>query len=278
MITKPFRLVLIFAFAGFVLPVGADAGNKAIIVTYNVLADPIYKKQRIPELLKILGESNADIIALQEVAPWFIEEVGKAEWFKSYYVPIEANEIVNPRGLLILSREPVTQIEYDLLPGNQMRAYLIVSTTIKGHNFKVATCHLESPLDAGETRARQLDVLFEKLADAEHVLLSGDFNFGDHEQPETAHLSDEYYDLWSKTNKWKKGYTWNIKKSKMAWNGSFRNEISRRIDRILIKSDKTIPVKSKIIGDRPLDKRKVVFPSDHFGLYGTVTIDDSDSY
>ena len=39
------------------------------ILTYNVLADRVHVEQRVPPMLALLERSNADIIALQEVAP-----------------------------------------------------------------------------------------------------------------------------------------------------------------------------------------------------------------
>jgi len=52
----------------------------------------------------------------------------------------------------------------------------------------------------------------------------------------------------------------------MAKNGSFPNEPSRRLDRILIKSEKFTPETSAIIGNKPVLNSKMIFPSDHFGV------------
>ena len=59
----------------------------ASLVTYNVLADPEQADQRVPTLLKTIGDCDADVIALQEVAPWFIRRLAKADWFKKYHAP-----------------------------------------------------------------------------------------------------------------------------------------------------------------------------------------------
>jgi hypothetical protein len=58
----------------------------------------------------------------------------------------------------------------------------------------------------------------------------------------------------------------------MARKGSFPNEKSRRIDRILIKSKQAKPISANILGDKPLKGKTDIFPSDHFGLRGIVTI------
>ena len=242
------------------------------IVTYNVLADKVHYNERVPSLLNILKKSDADIIALQEVAPWFIQELLKEQWIKKYHLPKLSNNIVAPRGLLILSKNPISNITYDYLPTRQYRAYFITNTNINGVDFTIATCHLESPLNAGLIRAKQLEVFFKKLKPFENVIFLGDFNFGDGEQPETKNIPNAYKDMWTLTNPKKKGYTWNIEVSSMAKAGSFPGEKSRRIDRILYKSSKIIMKSTEILGNESIDKNKKLFPSDHFGLRGTFTL------
>lgn len=249
-----------------------ETDRRARFVTYNVLADPDHADQRAPELLKIIGDCDADIIALQEVAPWFLQKLSGADWFKKYHAPKSGDKIICPRGLLILSKQPITSPDYGLLPSKQRRAYLIVETKIHGVKFKIATCHLDSFLKEGAMRAKQMDIIFGKLAAGENVIFLGDFNFGDGEQPETKHLDKNYVDIWTLTNGKKKGYTWNIEKSEMARKGSFPNEASRRLDRILIKSRQAKPISAGILGDKPVKGKTDIFPSDHFGLRATVSI------
>ena len=249
------------------------AEKTATFVTYNVLADMDHAKTRVPALLKIIGDCDADVIAMQEVAPWFIRELVKTDWFKKYHVTKSGDKIICPRGLLILSKQPITSPEFGLLPSRQRRAHLIVETKIRGLKFKIATCHLDSYLKEGAVRAVQLDVFFKKLKSHENALFLGDFNFGDNEQPETKHIDKNYTYLWSKVNAGKKGYTWNIEKSEMARKGSFPKEKSRRLDRILIKSKRVKPISANILGDKPLKGKANIFPSDHFGLHGKVAIE-----
>lgn len=242
-------------------------------MTYNVLADQIEVKKRVPALFKMMQESDADVIALQEVAPWFVELLLKEKWVKNYHLPKEKDKVVVSRGLLILSKGPITKMIADFLPSRQQRAYLVVETKIKGLDLMIGTCHLESPLESGEMRAKQLDIFFNFLNPAENALLLGDFNFGDGEKPETGKIPDTFLDVWQETNKGQPGFTWNIEKSSMAKKGSFPNEASRRIDRILVKSKVLKPKESKIIGDESLDTKKELFPSDHFGLTGSLKIE-----
>jgi len=266
-------LIVLLLFAqGGITHAEADKGETAKFLTYNVLADPVHKEMRLAALFKILGESDADLIALQEVAPWFLDELKKEAWLKNYHYPQSEGEPFAPRGLFILSRSPVTKITAEYLPSRQQRAYLIVETKVKGVKVSVATCHLDSFLDQGELRARQLGIIYGKLKDAESAVFLGDFNFGDMEEPETSKLDKGYTDAWEETKGDDAGFTWNIEASKMALEGSFPNEPSRRLDRILLRSERFKAIGAEVLGDKALDEDGNVFPSDHFGLGATVRV------
>jgi len=241
------------------------------VLTYNVLADRENANTRTKALSKILEHSDADIISLQEVTPWMVTELMKQQWSTKYHTLVENGKWSPVRGLLILSKSPILKHEAGLLKSQQNRAYLIVKTTLNGNPVAIANCHLDSPLKSGKVRSNQLQFYFNTLKKYENAIFLGDFNFGDNEQPETDTIPKSYIDSWLITNKGQKGYTWNIEKSLMAKNGSFTNEKSRRIDRILIRSDKFSPIKTEILGNTPLIENKDLFPSDHFGVLSTLT-------
>ncbi len=254
----------------------AEESNKdlttAKLLTYNVLADAVHQETRLPAIFDILGKSDADIIALQEVAPWFLIELEKQEWLKKYHGTLSEGKLIAPRGLLILSKAPIQKVTAELLTTRQHRALLVVETEIKGVKVAVATCHLESPLEASGTRAIQIDEFFKILDQAEHSVFLGDFNFGEGEEPETSMMIPKFVDSWRHTNAKEVGYTWNMEKNEMAKSGSFPNEKSRRLDRIFIRSKHLTPHKTEIIGDQEIEKNKGLYPSDHFGLLGTVKV------
>jgi len=161
-----------------------------------VLADPALRKERIPTLLALLETSDAEIIALQEVTPWLLQELKRKQWFGNYHAPDLADKVICPGGLLILSKNKIDNVEFGHLPSRQNRAFLKVDTSIAGRTFTIAACHLDSPLKAGAIRSKQLDSLFEKLKEKTNAILLGDFNFGDDEMPETTHLRKQYKDAW----------------------------------------------------------------------------------
>ena len=263
------------------------------VVTYNVLADPVFKSLRTPAILELLYRADADLLALQEVAPWFLEPLLGHKGIRGrYHVTQRNGRPFAPGGQLILSKRPIAKVSWSVLPGRQRRTLLLVDLRINGRLFRVVTSHLESYLEDGPTRARQLEDTFGRLKTADDALFLGDMNFGDGEQPETSRLDRRFVDLWSSLRKGQPGYTWNIPRNPLARVGSFQNERSRRLDRILLRSPRWRPAAIRLLGNRPVGKGRwfgrpfyrtgnpdideahqnglemEVFPSDHYGLVG----------
>ena len=250
-------------------PPATPFDNKLRVLTYNVLADPTFHEHlRVPALLDILEASGADVIALQEVAPWFIDSLRRRPWTKSYHFSRHGGEVVAPGGDLILSRYPIRSSRYVELPSEQRRGVLWSEIELGAEVLAVATVHLESPLEDGPLRRKQLERVFEILADYPRAILLGDFNFGDGEA-EGAAIPSLYSDPWRGLNPDAPGYTWDMERSQMAREGAFAGEQSRRLDRILVRWPGSEPRKATIIGNRPVAVPGV-FPSDHFGLVAEV--------
>lgn len=251
----------------------ATQPNRLIFVTYNILYDDSQAKLRAPALMKILADSDADFIALQEVMPWHLKLLRDEAWAKKYH-QTPAGLKQPPGGLVILSKaKPVTTV-YRELTSPSKRGVRIAHYRIDGRSLAVATVHLESPFDAGETRANQLREVFSLLKTADDAVLLGDLNFAEDWKPETANLPKTFVDVWKAVkgeDPPEAGYTWNIEVSPLARANSSPKDNSGRIDRILIRSDVWKPVEAKILGDKPVDEWNAgVFPSDHFGLMGVV--------
>jgi tyrosyl-DNA phosphodiesterase 2 len=245
-------------------------GQKSVtFMTYNVLVTEVAVEKRVPVLFRLMQESDADIIALQEVGDWFVALLQKEAWAGKYYLANSAAESCG--GNSILSKFPVTSAGCLPLPGRQGRTALLATLDVAGRKMTVATTHMDSQLASGEIRGRQLDVIFEHLAHAQDAVMLGDLNFGDGEG-EDKKIPADYVDLWKALKPGDPGYTWDIEKSGMAYESRFVGEPSRRLDRILIKSTVWKPKDTRIIGDAPVFAgNKDLFPSDHFGLVGTVT-------
>jgi endonuclease/exonuclease/phosphatase family metal-dependent hydrolase len=266
---------LLTLFAAWVAPAAAeDAAPRRTLTfaTYNVLAEETPTAARVPPLLAILRDADADVIALQEASAWLIRDLMKQEWVqKGYQARVPEGGPVNPGGQFILSRLPFREVGFKVLPGPQRRTVLTATLDAGGRRLAVATTHMESRLEDGPVRAKQLDAIFPLLRDADDAVLLGDLNFGDGEEPDTSHLDKAFADLWLTLHPGKPGFTWDMEASDMAKKGSFPGEKSRRIDRILVRSAVWQPKSVRIVGDQPVKPGdKTLFPSDHFGVVGTV--------
>ena len=243
------------------------ATSELRFVTYNVLADEEPSGQRVPKLLEILRSTDADIIVLQEVAPWFANLLLKEPWLQPYHRPLKDGKTFIAHEYLVLSRFLILDTESAPLPGNQHRAYFAATIQLPSGPAKVATCHLESLLEDGPMRAQQLDIYFQRLAGTGDAFLAGDFNFGDGEQPDTNHIAPDFRDAWLEVHPNLPGFTWGIEKSRMARAESFPGEPSRRLDRVLYRSTQWQLISAELLGTEPVSKKdKQLFPSDHFGL------------
>lgn len=246
-----------------------------VFMTYNVLADPIAPAERTKSLLGIIRSNQPDVIALQEAAPWFLDELLEQPWVrKEYHAPLFDDKLVAPGGQYILSKYPIEKADWIILSGKQQRTAIVLHLEIAGRKVAVATSHMESLLEDGPVRAKQLDEIFALVEDADNAVVLGDFNFGDREAEE-SHIPAAYLDLWAELHPNDPGYTWNIELSEMARSGSFPGEPSRRIDRILVKLSGYQPTWIKIVGIEPLVEEGTIFPSDHFGLVGAVSLTES---
>lgn len=236
------------------------------VLTYNVLADPLRVEERIPPLMSVLEKADADIIALQEVAPWFMQLLHQQPWVNAYHESKLDGARAYPGGQYILSRHPIRACWAEVLPGRQRRTALYADIIIGPTAMRVATTHMESYLEDGPVRAAQLDRILARLQAAEHALFLGDLNFGDGE-PESSHLSSSYEDIWLALRPDDKGFTWDMEESELARESAFPGEPSRRLDRILLRSKAWRGAAISIVGNQPVvPGKRDLFPSDHFGL------------
>ncbi|MCZ7644496.1 MAG: endonuclease/exonuclease/phosphatase family protein [Planctomycetota bacterium] len=238
---------------------------KLKLLTCNVLADEDDADERAPALFKLLEDHDADLLALQEVAPWMLKRLESLEWVRRRYrsTTIDATA---PGGLFLVSKWPILRAELKPVFSKQGRGVLMAELNLGAERLAVASVHLESFLDSGLVRVEQLKDAFKLLDGAAHAVLLGDFNFGDGEQPESAALPAAFADCWRALKPADPGFTWNMETNPMARLGAFPNEKSRRLDRVLLRSPAWKPAAASLVGDAPLDGKPRLFPSDHFGL------------
>lgn len=243
--------------------------NALRLLSYNVLADPVHLDQRLPPLFQEMRDAQADVIALQEVAPWFLEAVEREAWAREYSFCEVAGRGADRGGQAFLSKIAVTNPYSVNLRGRQQRTALVVDIDVGGgESIALATTHMESFLEDGPTRALQLDAIFDALSrrSSGTRVLCGDLNFGEGEEPDTSHLDSSYLDVWNALRPEDAGYTWDIERSEMARVSSFVGEGSRRLDRVLLQSETWRGESITIVGDTPVTPDRRLFPSDHFGI------------
>jgi endonuclease/exonuclease/phosphatase family metal-dependent hydrolase len=110
------------------------------------------------------------------------------------------------------------------------------------------------------------------IADDPDTIMLGDFNFGDGE-PEEGEITSGFEDIWAHLRPGESGYTWDMEKSWMARRFAYRGERSRRLDRILVRSERLEARDVRLFGEEPIrGRRGHHFASDHFGVLGTLSL------
>ncbi|MBD2041001.1 endonuclease/exonuclease/phosphatase family protein [Microcoleus sp. FACHB-672] len=255
-----------------------DAGvnitaTQLTLVTYNVWFSEYYRKKRCEALLQIIHDCDADVISLQEVTPSFLKILLQQEWVRnSYYISDAIGVTVTPYGVLFLSKIPISRLSFYKLPSSMNRTLLISELCVNGEVIKIATVHLESQKSSAPLRAEQLSLIFPLIQDSPHALLMGDFNFCSSWKSENDNIDSSYQDMWATLRTEEAGYTedTDINIMRLERKGKERKV---RFDRIFIRSDSLTwqPESIEMLGKTPISpKHPKVFPSDHFGLAGSL--------
>lgn len=249
----------------------ADAPQELVVVSWNVLADASERERRLPVLLTTLRDARPDVIAVQEATTWFSSALAAEPWAKDLRrVPVEADHAF-PGGLAVFTRLSVVGALVVEIPSDMSRCGLLVELSLGSSSLAVGVVHLDSHLEDGPVRSQQLQAMGRAFAGQQHAVLLGDFNFGDGE-PEGRDVPPGFVDVWSVLHPGKPGFTWDIARSPMARRGSFPDEPSRRLDRVLVRSPTWRPTAMSLFGTDPVpDTKGEVFPSDHFGVRVVLT-------
>ncbi|MFC8825208.1 poly(A) polymerase [Streptomyces sp. NPDC057137] len=156
------------------------------VLTWNTLwdrydSDRVHTAARRPLLLAALEESDADVIALQEVELDLLAMLLNAPWVQASYTvgSDPRGRDVDDNGLLLLSRLPVREAGHHVLGSHKAVTAFTVETA--AGPLVVAATHLSSDhsKDGAARRRNELAALAEGLGgiDADLILL-GDFNDG----------------------------------------------------------------------------------------------------
>ena len=151
--------------------------NNISVLTYNVLGTETNTETRHPQLIKLLKKYNPTIICLQESSYSFIKKLEESGLLDEYNLPREDGNILYTRGLYILSKIPISKYYMSPLPSRQGRSLLYIDIYVDHTLLRIATCHLESPLESNKERLEQLNFYRKYLNGITDTIFAGDFNF-----------------------------------------------------------------------------------------------------
>ncbi|MZQ83750.1 hypothetical protein GQF01_16695 [Paenibacillus sp. 5J-6] len=160
-----------------------EAPASFTVMTFNMHhGEGMDGKVDIIRIAELLGHEKADIIALQEVDRYrlrsgFVDqarELAEMLGMHMVYSPSLTYK-VGQYGIAILSRYPIADSSWALLPGSlESRSLLMTTVLIGSEPVHIATTHLGL---SGEDRQLQLTRISELLADKKGPLVAlGDFN------------------------------------------------------------------------------------------------------
>eukprot|EP01118_Nematostelium_gracile_P015911 TRINITY_DN6472_c0_g1_i1.p1 TRINITY_DN6472_c0_g1~~TRINITY_DN6472_c0_g1_i1.p1 ORF type:complete len:713 (-),score=167.58 TRINITY_DN6472_c0_g1_i1:18-2156(-) len=248
-----------------------DSSRKTLsIVSYNILfnqysTDKIYSKVRYPILNRILEQTGADLICLQEVERMFLDIILKEKWVQdNYYASDRDGTTLLPYGQLLLSKIPISRLSLRRESG---KIQLISEFKVNGKDVVVPVVHLSSnrSQNANQKRENQLYSLFEQINSFENRIIVGDLNFGDGEEQESIQWGD-YQDAWLSLCPGQAGYTFDPEVNTLAKLNSSTG-LKRRFDRVIVGSPNIVPQSIQQIGTTSFEHDgQVLFPSDHYGI------------
>lgn len=244
----------------------ADTPRELVIVSWNVLAEANEREQRLPVLLAQLRAAHPDVIAIQEATTWFVSALSAEPWAKDLKRVSGSADQPFPGGMALFTALPVLSNQVIELPTTMGRCGIVVEVALPQGPLSFGVVHLDSYLEDGPIRSRQLRAMGMVLQGRAHAVLLGDFNFGDG-APEATDQPAGMVDVWPLLHGDQPGFTWDIERSVMAKRGSFPHEPSRRLDRIVTRSPLWRPTAITLLGTDPVpDTKGEIFPSDHFGV------------
>lgn len=224
----------------------------------------IRSETRYAAQFKIFEQLDADILCLNEVTPFYLQQLVQQKFIRDKYFVSEnssmANKTFGPKiGNLMLCKYdfPLMCLKIPTLRSKIVACCPNASTTI-------AAVHLSSKEHNGKMRKLELQQILAGVA-TKHVILMGDFNM--HLPSEETILEElQLEDLWAKTNT-SPGYTfdaesnWFIKVKFL-----FGETRQMRLDRIVCNKgcewieDGAV----KLFANQAICD--YLYPSDHYGL------------
>jgi endonuclease/exonuclease/phosphatase family metal-dependent hydrolase len=233
------------------------------VLTFNVWFDRYECERRCSAVLEILARESADVIALQEVTPYFLQRLLGEPWLRENYASSRSKLLDARYDVVMLSRLPVSRcISHTLTTDMGRRLHTLEIPTTRGR-LAVAGVHLESMRERTPTRVRQIGECIPILGRADFSIWLGDFNSAPTSE-EDENIRSAFQDVWDHLDD-APGYTRDTSRNAML--AKVKADRHQRIDRILWRGQGFQPSHIRLLGTAPLPGTDgQVFPSDHFGL------------
>ncbi|MFE3115299.1 poly(A) polymerase [Streptomyces niveus] len=246
------------------------------VLTWNTLwdrydSDRVRTAERRPMLLAALAESDADVIALQEVELDLLAMLLNAPWVRASYTVSSdpRGRGVDDNGLLLLSRLPVRESGHHVLGSHKAVTALTVETA--AGPLVVAATHLSSDhsKDGADRRRDELAALAEGLGgiDADVILL-GDFNDGsggDGGPAAALGLRDAWSEVYGSEDSTP---TFDPVTNPLAAVASLSGRAAR-LDRVLVRGSGVV-TGAALRGDTP--DGSGLYISDHYGVEAEIAL------
>ncbi|XP_068189439.1 tyrosyl-DNA phosphodiesterase 2 [Antennarius striatus] len=250
---------------------GDEDDDKLSLITWNVDGlDTDLLSDRARSLCSFIALYTPDVVFLQELIPPYIKYLKKRA---VSYLIIEGNEEGYFTGMMLKkSRLKFLESEIVAYPTTQMmRNLLVAQVEFKGQKLCLMTSHLESCKDQAKERMKQLQLVMERMREAQSdvtVLFGGDTNLRDTEVAKVG-LPTGVLDVWERLGKQEHcRYTWDTKANSNK-NVSY---VSRcRFDRVYLRPatkdgvPHLLPDHMALLGLDKLDCGR--YTSDHWGIY-----------
>lgn len=247
------------------------------VLTWNTLwdrydSDRVRTAERRPMLLTALRESDADIIALQEVERDLLVMLLNEPWVRDGYTigSDPGGRDVDDNGLLLLSRLPVREAGRHVLGPHKAVTALTVETATGP--LVVAATHLSSDhsKDGAARRRNELASLAEGLGgiDTQDLILLGDFNDGtggDDGPAAALGLRDAWTEVYGSEDSTP---TFDPVTNPLAAVASLSGRASR-LDRVLLRGSAVVAGVA-LRGDTP--DASGLYISDHYGVEAEVAL------
>lgn len=149
------------------------------IATYNVWNENKGIGDRIAQILNEIEKANADVIALQEITPWFYSE--RLALLKSYPYSKYGKYTNEEEGLAILSKYPFIGSTFLHLDDSYANSCAL-NVLIDIGNAKISLTNVHLPWDSIRVKEEQIvaidKFMHEQTPFADYSIVLGDFNCG----------------------------------------------------------------------------------------------------